>query len=268
MTTGALIFAYNNEHTDYLSMAAWSADNIRRHLGIPVAVVTDTVLGTKDKFDRVVINGRRSDSSTRSFVDLGTVSWHNTNRMDAYNLSPWDRTLLLDADYVVASSVLKSVIESDCDFLAHRDAYDVTGCNDFSGLNYFGAHRMPMSWATVIMFQKSQHTQFVFESMAMIRNHWKHYRSIYRTGNSVYRNDHSLSIALGITNGHTLDYPSIPWSLASVLPEHTLTSVGDDHYRVDFVNSENQRRWVEIKHQDFHAMGKKHLGDIVAKNLA
>ena len=35
MTTGALIFARNNEQIDYESMARWSAKNIERHLGIP-----------------------------------------------------------------------------------------------------------------------------------------------------------------------------------------------------------------------------------------
>ena len=55
MTTGALIFAFNNEETDYLEMAAWSAENIRRHLGIPVAVVTDVKDASRNRsFDRVV----------------------------------------------------------------------------------------------------------------------------------------------------------------------------------------------------------------------
>ena len=36
LTRGALIFAFNNEQTDYLAMAEWSANNIRKHLGIPV----------------------------------------------------------------------------------------------------------------------------------------------------------------------------------------------------------------------------------------
>ena len=267
MTTGALIFAYDNENIDYLSMAAWSADNIRRHLGIPVAVVTDVEKDSLKKFDRVIMNSRRNDSSSRNFADAGLITWHNTNRMDAYNISPWEQTLLLDADYVVASNNLEKILDSDQDLLTHRSAYDVTSQNDFSGLNYFGVYRMPMWWATVIMFRKSQHARLIFESMSMIRDHWKHYVNIYRTGNSVYRNDHSLTIALGIVDGHTLDHTMIPWSLASVLPEHELTQIEQDCYRVDFVDNENRRRWVEIKNQDFHAMGKKHLGDIVAKNL-
>ena len=55
MTTGALIFAFNNEHTDYVGMAAWSADRIRRHLNIPVAVITDcTDPEQLNKFDHVI----------------------------------------------------------------------------------------------------------------------------------------------------------------------------------------------------------------------
>lgn len=52
MTTGALIFAFNNEATDYVSMAAWSAKRIRHYLKIPVAVVTDKP--TDLDFDRVI----------------------------------------------------------------------------------------------------------------------------------------------------------------------------------------------------------------------
>ena len=50
------------------------------------------------------------------------------------------------------------------------------------------------------------------------------------------------------------------------MPEHQLTSVDVDRYRVDFVNQENQSRWIEIRDQDFHAMGKQHLGEIVVRN--
>jgi hypothetical protein len=248
MTTGALIFARNNEHTDYVSMAKWSAGNIKRHLGIETHIVTDD---------------SRNDSGTRHFSDSGTVSWHNTNRMDAYRLSPWDRTLVLDADYVVATDQLRSILESDADFLAHRWAYDVTGCNNFEGLNYFGSTRMPMWWATVMVFNRSQQAELIFDTMAMIRDNWTHYRQIYKNNKATYRNDHALSIALLVVNGHTLNHDAIPWQLASLTPDHALTQLDQDKYRVDFVNSEGQRRWIELR-QDFHAMGKQQLGEIVA----
>jgi hypothetical protein len=250
MTTGALIFARNNEHIDYVSMARWSARNIERHLGIPTHIVTDD---------------SRDDSGARHFNDVGTVTWHNTNRMDAYRLSPWDRTLVLDADYVVASNQLRGILDCDADFLAHRWAYDVTGCNNFEGLNYFGDVRMPMWWATVMVFNKSKTAELIFDTMAMIRDNWTHYRHIYKNNTPTYRNDHALSIALLTVNGHTLNHNSIPWRLASLTPEHKLSQLNQDSYRVDFVNGEGKNRWTEL-HQDFHAMGKQQLGDIVASN--
>ena len=249
MTTGALIFARNNEQIDYVAMANWSAKNIQRHLDIPTHIVTDESIAT---------------DNSRHFADVGTVTWHNLNRMDAYDASPWDRTLVLDADYVVASDQLKVVLNSNQDFLAHGQAYDVTGLNDFQGLNYFGDYRMPMTWATVMMFHKSQQASLIFDTMRMARNNWKHYKNLYKNNSPTYRNDHALSIALGVVNGHTLDYDSIPWGLASLTPEHKLTQIDQDHYRVDFVTADNKPRWITIQNQDFHAMGKKHLGDIVA----
>ena len=248
MTTGALIFARNNEQIDYVSMAQWSARNIERHLGIPTHIVTDDSAPA---------------TNARHFTDVGAVTWHNLNRMDAYGSTPWDRTLVLDADYVVASNQLQSVLEADQDFLAHRWAYDVTGCNTFEGLNSFGNNRMPMWWATVMMFRKSKPAELIFDSMKMIRDNWTHYRKLYKNTNATYRNDHALSIALGIVNGHTLDHAGIPWALASLTPEHKLTQLGPDHYRVDFANTENKPRWIELR-QDFHAMGKQQLGAIVA----
>jgi hypothetical protein len=250
MTTGALIFARNNEQIDYVAMARWSAKNIERHLGIPTHIVTDD---------------SRTDSGSRHFADVGTVTWHNTNRMDAYRLSPWNRTLVLDADYVVASDQLKSVIDSDADFLAHRWAYDVTGCNNFEGLNHFGSVRIPMWWATVMVFNRSRQAELIFDTMTMIRDNWSHYRQIYKNSSPTYRNDHALGIALLVINGHTLDHAGIPWRLASLTPEHRLTQLDQDRYRVDFVNGEGKARWTELR-QDFHAMGKHQLGDIVANH--
>jgi hypothetical protein len=249
MTTGAVIFARNNEHIDYVAMAKWSAQNIERHLGIPTHIITDSA----------------PSDNARHFTDVGTVTWHNLNRMDAYRLSPWDRTLVLDADYVVATDQLSSVLDCDADFLAHRWAFDVTGCNTFEGLNWFGDVSMPMWWATVMVFNKSKSAELIFDAMAMIRDNWTHYRNIYKNSVATYRNDHALSIALGIVNGHTLTHAGIPWQLASLTPEHDLTQLDQDRYRVDFVNTQGQARWTELR-QDFHAMGKRQLGDIVANN--
>jgi hypothetical protein len=250
MTTGALIFAYNNEHVDYVSMAKWSAKNIQRHLGIPTTIISEhNVIG----------------NNTRHFSDIGNVTWHNLNRMDAYQLTPYDQTLVLDADYVVASNQLQAVLDSQEDFMCHRTAYDVTGLQTFDDLNVFGQHRFPMWWATVMMFRTGEKARLIFESMQMIRDNWTHYRNLYANSRGTYRNDHALSIALNIENGHTLQTTDIPWGLASLTPEHQLTQLDQDQYQVNFTTQDKKSRWIELS-TDFHAMGKQQLGDIVANN--
>jgi hypothetical protein len=251
MTRGALIFALNNEAIDYMAMAEWSAQNIERHLGIPTHIVTDKDVAA-------------TQGNTRWFSDFArSATWHNLSRADAYDLSPWDQTLLLDADYVVASDQLGVLLDSDQDFLAHRWAHDVTNENNFTGLNYFGQYRMPQWWATVVMFKRSTHARLIFESMRMIKAHWGHYKKLYNARSPIYRNDYALSIALGIVDGHQLQHADIPWSLASVLNDSRLSRIEQDHYRVDWVTDEGKPRYVLLKNQDFHAMGKRDLGAII-----
>jgi hypothetical protein len=262
MITGVLIFAYNNEHIDYLAMANWSAKNIRRHLDLPVAVVTDQTVPHHYKFEQV-IPAATDSKSRRVFQDTpGPVTWYNSNRTDAYALSPWSQTLVLDADYVVASNQLATLLSIDKDFIAHQTAYDVTGHPAFNENNYFGRNRMPMSWATVMMFRRSEQAEMIFECMAMIKNNWHHYTALYGVNRPTYRNDYALSIALNIVSGHTQVYPTIPWSLTSVSHEHTLTQIEEDKYRVEYLTQDGRRRYITLA-QDFHAMGKGHLGAII-----
>ena len=266
MTTGALIFAFDNEQTDYVAMAGWSANRIRKHLNIPVAIVTDA-----DPTDRrlaaadQVINATPVSGGTRWFEDYqATVSWHNAGRTDAYQLTPWNQTLVLDADYVVCGNELQTVINSPQDFMCHRYAWDMTSMNDFDGLNWFGANRMPMWWATVIMFRKSNTAQYIFDCMSMIRANWRHYKDLYHIAGPTYRNDYALSIALGIVSGHTLQVDNIPFGLASVMPEHVLTQLDTDYFEIAYTGQDKKPKTMGWYGMDFHAMGKKHLGNIIA----
>ena len=266
MTTGVLIFAYNNEHIDYLAMANWSAKNIRRHLNLPVAVVTNIPPPSDYKFEQTII-ANTIGKYTRKFNDLPeNVTWYNGNRVDAYSLSPWARTLVLDADYIVASTQLKSILTVNQDFLAHKTAIDITNDLSFDEHNYFGRNRMPMWWATVMMFRKSNTAQYIFDCMSMIRANWRHYKDLYHITGTNYRNDYALSIALGIVSGHTLQVDNIPFRLASVMPEHKLTQLDEDFFQIEYPGEDKRPKKIAWAGTDFHAMGKKHLGDIIANS--
>jgi hypothetical protein len=265
MTTGALIFAFNNEQTDYVAMAGWCARNIRRHLDIPVAIVTDCDPGSSalEQFEKVIYSPPES-GGTRWFEDYqNTVTWHNAARINAYSQTPWDRTLVVDADYVVASSQLRYVLEYNTDFMCHRTAMNIATGYPLAGLNVFGDHNMPMWWATVMMFRKSNTAQYIFDCMQMIHANWEHYRALYGINNRTYRNDFALSIAVGIVSGQTGQVDTIPWPLMSALPENRIAHIAEDCYRIDVVEN-NQLRYTAWQGQDFHAMGKHHLENIIA----
>jgi hypothetical protein len=263
MTSGALIFAYNNEQIDYLSLARWSAANIHRHLGIPTAIVTDQDFEAKD-YEHIV-KASCEHTNRRWFDDFEqNVVWRNQGRVDSYELSPWDRTLVLDADYVVASDRLKILLNSNLEFACHDLAYDLTNQNDFSALNVFGLNAMPMSWATVMFFRRCDHSRLIFETMQMIRQNWNHYKTLYHNHSPSYRNDHALSIALLVVNGHTFAQTSVPWKLASLTPRVNLQQIDPDHYRVTYATAQGKQQYLDIQQQDFHAMGKQQLGEIVA----
>ena len=260
--TGALIFAFDTEHTNYVNMAAWAAERVKKWLNIPVAVVTNTPDAAKQSvFDRVIVADPLGANS-RWFGDLQAhVTWHNGNRVNAYELTPWQQTLVLDADYVVNSDQLQAVLDSPHDFLCFKTAFDLAK-PDQPFIPTFGRYQFPMYWATVMMFRKSNTAQYIFEAMQMIRQHWTHYRDLYHISEHTYRNDFALSIALAIVSGQTLKVDAIPWSMASVLPEHHLTCQ-EDFWTIEYKNEQGKSRTVSVVGQDFHAMGKQDLGAIV-----
>ena len=264
MNQGVLIFAFNNEATDYIAMAAWSAKNIRRHLNLPVAVVTDAPeAAAQHKFEHIIATTADTGGS-RHFADYGTnVTWHNAGRINAYEISPFDQTLVLDADYVVASDQLLNVLAIPQQFVAFKDSVDVANMHEHGT---WGQYNMPMWWATVMMFRRGNISQYIFDSMQMIRNNWQHYRDLYGIHQSNYRNDYALSIALGLVAGDEQSVHALQWPMLNVMPEHRLTCVDldQDYYEVEYTNSESKLKTMSWKGIDFHAMCKRHLEVIVA----
>lgn len=268
MTTGALIFAFDNENTRYLDLAAWSAERVRRHLKIPVAVVTNCPERADPAFD-YVIHTDSGDANSKTFDDYGNqASWHNTRRTDAYALTPFEQTLVLDADFVVNSNVLAGYFDQPADFLCYKNAFSVGQVNNDSltGYNTFGTHRFPMWWATVMLFRKSNTAAYIFDCMNMIRQNWKHYIDLYGIQSPMYRNDFALSIALGIVSGHTLNVDTFGIPMPTVLPTQRLKQTDADTWPdMWYFEWEDcgRNRSSMIAGLDFHAMCKRDLGEIV-----
>ena len=261
MNSGVIIVAINNDLVDYVKMAVWSAQRIQHFLKLPTSLITNIDVN-HDCFDRI-IKITPDNNNQKYYQDYGkTTEWYNQSRPDIYKLTPYQQTLVIDADYVVNSNQLARLFECDMDFLCPTRAYDVGDVESQYFSQNFGKFEMPMAWATVMYFRQSQCAETIFYIMSMIRNHWDHYRNLYQISNKLYRNDYALSIALSIVNGHTIDYPAIAWPMATVMPDQNLCMIHRDKFRITY--KKNQTKYqIEIIDQDFHAMNKYDLEKII-----
>ena len=262
--TGALLFAFNTGTTDYLKIAEFSARNIKRWLNIPTTVVTDTEFQS-DAFDTIIVENNKLVSK-RYFDDYkSTVDWRNAGRHDAYNLTPYEQTLLLDVDYIVASNQLKTILSSNEEFLCHDSVVEISGTKGKNAT--FGTVSMPMYWATVIMFRKTEFSKTIFELMHMVENNFEHYANLFGFSKQPYRNDYALSIALSIVSGHVIsDKNTIPWSMINIHPEHDVKKIKTDCYEATYNKSDQRGQRIyrnTFENQDIHVMSKLSLENII-----
>ena len=258
---GVVIIAHDNDAISYTKIAAWNARRIKQYIGLPVALITssDVIEGFDD-----IIKVEKPKSQLRHFADVGErVEWANQGRWQVYDLSPYDHTILIDADYIVNSDVLNILVDTDYDLLAVRDNFDVTNLTDFAAHATVGQARLPAYWATVLSFRKSMFARTVFERWRMVAENWQHYLELYRINRRLFRNDYALSIAINAASGYCPQtVKAIPWSVATVLPEHEI-ELADGRWKVKFVDANNRVRFVEIHNQDLHIMGKNNLQKLI-----
>jgi hypothetical protein len=151
MTNGVVLFAQNNGGIDYVKLAAYSAERIRKYLQVPVSIITDSpdwlMQSCPDHcFDKIILL-QESSANQKEFFD-GTLSskrfdWKNLSRSQIYDLTPYDKTLVLDSDYIINSSILKSAFDRDTDFQIYRHSFDIAGWRDTKPFTRLNSYSIP-----------------------------------------------------------------------------------------------------------------------------
>lgn len=266
---GVLIFAFNNQEIDYFAQAQWCADRVTRHLGTPVTIVTDSKSRRHDRNKHNIIEIEPEAGGNRVYDPINhpeSATWYNASRYRAYELSPYEKTLVLDSDYVTCSDRLSRIFESSVTVTAMKNVYDATGRDgfrDYQRISRTGIHHY---WATVLYFDRSQLSQDFFCLMKMIHENYQHYSQIYRFLSSPFRNDFAASIALTTVYGHLENaVPEIPWSMANLHSDCALKQIDNDKFEVIFKNhTADQMRRVILDGEDFHCMNKHSLAQLYA----
>lgn len=248
MTQGVLLFAQNNNEIDYVRIAVFAAERIKQYLKVPVSIVTNRPFN-HEVFDQVIVvdDDNSNAKQFRDGSDKATkVVWRNTTRSKCFDLTPYDETLVVDADYIVNSCKLQYCWGQPYDFLIYRDSYDLGDWRSKQEFTYVSEYSIPFCWATAFFFRKTKETELFFELVEHIKENWAYYKLAYGIYSPNFRNDIAFSVALHMMNGFTTG------SWAGALP-------GKLHYVLDL------DYLVEIKDSAMKFLVQKDLGYVCLK---
>lgn len=254
MTKGVLLFAFNTSDIDYVKMANISANRINRLLGLPVTLITDIKpKSNSHNFDNVLLLDS-DDSNSR-----GSKVWKNKGRYNAFEMSPYDETLVLDVDYIVNSNQLNKVFEFYDDFCCHQSTHFLMETDTKEEL--IGTKSLRTLWATVLFFKKTKRMELMFECVKMVQENYLHYHHLHGMYSTTFRNDYAFTIANRIINGHT-DEPTdfIPWNLTHVNKRFKVIKDADTEYRI--YTDSPKLEYIKVKDFDFHMLNKDNFMEL------
>jgi hypothetical protein len=221
-----------------------------------VSVVTDSTTDISKyqcSFDNIYIQ----DSDKSNIKDKQI--WINKGRYKAFDITPYDETLVIDTDYMVNSNRLSSTFSMYDDFMCH----DTTGHLFYADLplEKVSNNSFRTLWATVMFFKKTNRVKQMFECMKMVQENYMHYVKLYNMTSTMFRNDYALTIALRTVNGQTeskKDY--IPWKLKHITNDVKIHRVDDTKYvafKDTYTRGKLKTSYCYLNEIDFHCLDKK-----------
>jgi hypothetical protein len=250
---GVVLFAFNSATVDYVKIADQTSRLIQKNLGLPVTLCTYEDATPKFLYDRIVrVSRPDSAGNFRTDLDDQIVEWRNFGRYLAYEHSPYNETILLDADYLVLDNSLNILFATDFDYrLMHHNSTP-------AGPSYemMGETSLPFVWATVVLFRKTEKSRLFFNLVGRIQRNYSYYRALYNIREGNYRNDYAFAIANTIINGYTLDESQgIPWRMFTIEDKIVDARItGNSHIRVY-----HEDKAIVIPFQNTHIMDKDYL---------
>jgi hypothetical protein len=266
MSRGVLLFAFNSPKYNYYEMAVATAKRVNHFLGLPVTLITDAdSLPEYEEYSFDSVTIVEADKNNRR--DWGV--WINKGRYRAYELSPYDETLLLDTDYMVNSDKLLKTFDLPTDFCCH----DTTSflMHPKVPQEVLSVYSFNTLWATVVTFKKTQRAKQIFECLEMVQKNFEHYANIHGFISVTFRNDYALTLATRIANGHTTPIEDvIPWNLLHVGKNTSVYRNNDDEFNTEYTvmfdnwnRGKIRKEYTTIKDMDFHVMNKENFIELI-----
>lgn len=286
---GVCMFAYNNDKMDYVQFAHAAAGYVKRHMPDKgTCLITDngTYAYLKDAipsklhnavFDTVVTHDVDHPSNPRRHFDSPwtefSTQFSNSNKHEIFELTPFEKTMLIDTDYFIMNNFYDYLFDSDIPLGMHKYARYLEHQPPYLNeqqLNEAGIHHW---WSTVVYFDKSEESQLFFDIWSHVKDNWDYYHLLYQFPPGLFRTDFCVSIAVHILNGFNEnnfvhDFMSTP--LVNMDQKDDIIEIKDiDDYI--FLSHNRKEPWLNLlvreEKTNLHIMNKlaisRHIQEII-----
>lgn len=275
MKNGILVFAHNSPFIDYGLLAIISGGLAKKNLGQPVSLVTDT--GTlswlnssgmekklSDVFENIIEVEYPYTENKRKLHDgfyHQTIPFINANRCDAYSLSPYDNTLLIDSDFLIFTDRLNEYWNVESNIMIGSSINDIL--DDRPGYldKRISEPSIPLLWATTVMFKKNKESEFFFKLVEFIKLNYVYFADLFRFNPLQYRNDIAFSIAKHILSGYEVENVYNLPSITSVLDKDIVLEIDRNGKMIILMNPNDDGNYkaAKIINTDIHVMNKQSI---------
>lgn len=257
---GVLLFAKNTDKTNYVDIADTTSQLIDKKLKLPITLVTDENSDPRFAYDSILRVSDEKLVNTRVDYTKNIVEWKNTGRYNAYQLSPYDETILLDVDYLVLTDNLLKLLDKTVDYQILNKCHSINGSIDTEN----ALSKIQYIWATCVVFKKTTNTKILFDLIERIQKNYNYFRELYNIRETNFRNDYAFTVADQILNGYTKDKrTSIPWSLLTILDEIERFEIIDNN----IILKNKDDKPIIISKQDMHILDKNFLSSKKFKTM-
>jgi len=281
-TKGVCFFAYNTEQIDYGRIAVMAALFVKRNMvNNNTCLITDQ--GTWDwisqsqskamidsAFDEVILTQGEHKSNLRVHHDSPWTKFRsefrNSNKHKILEYTPFDKTLLLDIDYIVQNNNLDYLFDSNEEISMYHNATNLDNQLPKEPEQRLKPYGIPMLWSTVVYFDKrSELAKLFFDTWAHVAENYDFYKFLYGFPPGLYRTDFCVSIAAHILKAQgtgELVSNFADESMIYMSQKDDIVQVTDIDEWIYLVNDRTEN-WKDIltrvKSENVHVMNKRAL---------
>jgi hypothetical protein len=181
MSKGYLILAQNNKTDDYIRLAYALAMSIKASQSIvnSVTLATDIPVANLPKNVRAIFD----NIVAIPWIDSAAASaWKIENKWKYYHMSPYDETVILDADMLIPAD-----ISHWWDILSQKDIWITDKPQTFKGeiitstkyRDTFVSNNLPNVYTAFMYFKKTETSAELFKMTEIIFNNWERFYYTY-----------------------------------------------------------------------------------------